>query len=160
MPLNPQEISQNYDTEVALWLPQCHTNYEVCRTLARLDEEFARKIYQCCREKPEYLEHYLQNETVISRLLPAMLGAFSTKCAVCGCDVTALTEIRAALLLAKRNSVMFPMADLDGWYRSVEERIRECPKRHGFFEVWKLLRALKVKVAAPQPAKLETEYYE
>lgn len=160
MPLKPQEISQNYDTEVALWLPKCHTNHEVCRTLARLDEELARKIYQCCREKPEYLERYLRNETVISRLLPAVLGAFSTKCAVCGCDVTALTEIRAALLLAKRKSVMFPMAELDGWNRSVKERVRECPKRHGSFEIWKLLRVLKVKVAAPQPAMLETDYYE
>lgn len=160
MPLNPQEISQNYDTEVALWLPKCHTNHEVCSTLARLDEELARKIYQCCREKPEYLEHYLQNETVISRLLPAVLGAFSTKCAICGCNATARAEIRAALLLAKRKSVMFPMVELGVWYCSVEERLRECSKRHGFLEIWKLLRVLKVKLLKPQPAKLETDYYE
>jgi hypothetical protein len=75
-------------------------------------------------------------------------------------DATARAEIRAALVVAKRKSVMLPMAELDGWYRRVEERIHECPKRHGFFEVWKLLRMLKVKVATPKPAKLETEYYE
>ena len=87
-------------------------------------------------------------------------GAFSAKCAICGCDTTARAEIRAALLVAKGKSVMFPMAELDAWHRGVEERVRECPKRHGFFEVWKLLRMLKVKVATPKPAKLETEYYE
>ena len=160
MPIKPQEISQNYDTEAAMWLPKCHTNHEVCRTLSRLDEEFARKIYECCLEKPEYLEHYLQNEIVISRLLAAVLGAFSSKCAVCGYDATARTGIRAALQVAKRNSAMFPMVELDAWHRGVEERVRECPKRHGSFEIWKLLRVLKVKVAAPQPAKLETDYYE
>ena len=160
MPLKPQEIRQNYDTEVALWLAKCHTNHEVCNTLARLDEEFARKIYQCCREKPENLEHYLQNETVISRLLPAMLGAFSSKCAVCGCDATARAEILAALLLAKRNSVMFFMPELAGWYCQVEKQLRDCSKKHNSFEIWKLLRVLKVKLLKPQPAKLETDYYE
>jgi len=160
MSLTSKEIIQNYEADVARWLSNSHTSQEVCHTLSKLDQDLARQIYECCLKMPGSLEQFIQNETVISRLLPAVLGAFSSKCAICGCDVTALTEIRAALLVAKRNSVMFPMAELDGWYRSVEERIRECPKRHGFFEVWKLLRVLKVKVAAPQPAKLETEYYE
>lgn len=160
MPLNPQEISQNYDTEVALWLPKCHTNHEVCHTLLRLDEELARKIYQCCREKPEYLEQYLRNETVISRLLPAVLGAFSSKCAVCGWDENARAEIRNTLQMAKGESVMFPMPELAGWYCEVEKRLRDCSKRHNSIEAWKLLRILKIKVAKPQPAKLETDYYE
>ena len=160
MSLTPKELIQNYDADVARWLSNSHTNHEVCHTLSKLDQDLARQIYLGCRSKPEDLEYYVRTEAVVSRLLPAVLGAFSAKCAICGCDATARAEIRAALLVAKRKSVMFPMAELDGWYRSVEERVRECPKRHGFFEVWKLLRMLKVKVATPKPAKLETEYYE
>lgn len=160
MSLTPKEIIQNYDADVARWLSNSHTNHEVRHTLLRLDEDLARQIYLDCQSKPEDLEHYIRTEAVVSRLLPAVLGAFSAKCAICGCDATARAEIRAALLLAKRNSVMFPMVELDGWYRSVEQRVRECSKRHGYFEIWKLLRVLKVKFAAPQPAKLETDYYE
>jgi hypothetical protein len=160
MSLTTKELIQNYDADVARWLSNSHTSQEVCHTHLNLDQDLARQIYLGCRSKPEDLEYYARTEAVVSRLLPAVLGAFSAKCAICGCDATARAEIRAALLVAKRKSVMFPMAELDGWYRRVEERVRECPKRHVYFEIWKLLRVLKVKVAAPQPAKLETEYYE
>ena len=160
MSLTPKEIIQNYDADVARWLSHSHTNHEVRHTLLSLDEDLSRQIYLGCQSKPEDLEHYLRAEAVVSRLLPAVLGAFSAKCAICGCDVPARTEIRAALLVAKRKSVMFPMAELNDWYRSVEDQVRECSKRHGYFELWKLLRVLKVKVVAPQPAKLETNYYE
>jgi hypothetical protein len=160
MSLTPKELIQNYDADVARWLSNSHTSQEVCHTLSKLDQDLARQIYLSCQSKPEDLEYYVRTEAVVSRLLPAVLGAFSAKCAICGCETTARAEIRGTVLVAKRNSVMFPMAELDGWYRSVEQRVRECSKRHVYFEIWKLLRVLKVKVAAPQPAKLETEYYE
>jgi hypothetical protein len=160
MSLTPKELIQNYEADVARWLSNSHTSHEVCHTLSKLDQDLARQIYLGCQSKPEDLEHYLRTEAVVSRLLPAVLGAFSAKCAICGCDARARAEIRAALLMAKRNSVMFPMVELDGWYRSVKQRMRECSKRHGYFELWKLLRVLKTKVAKPQPAKLETEYYQ
>ena len=160
MSLTPEEINKNYDVEVALWLPKCHTNHEICLTLSRLDEELARQIYKCCLKKSDYLEHYLLNETVISRLLPAVLGAFSSKCAVCGWDENARAEIRNTLQMAKGKSVMFPMPELAGWYCEVEKRLRNCSKRHNSIEAWKLLRILKTKVAKPQPSKLETEYYQ
>lgn len=160
MSLTPNTLIQNYNADVARLLSKSHTSQEVCHTLLKLDQELARQIYDCCLKMPESLEQFLQNEMVILRLLPAVLGAFSSKCAICGWDTNARAAIRNTLQMAKGKSVMFPMAELDAWHRGVEERVRECPKRHGSFEIWKLLRVLKVKVVAPQPAKLETDYYE
>lgn len=82
MILTPKEIRRNYAVEVGRWLPKCHANREVCQTLWKLDADYAREIYKCCLSEPEYLEHYLGNEKALSRLLPAVLGAFSGKCAL------------------------------------------------------------------------------
>ena len=48
-----------------------------------------------------------------SRLLPAVLGAFSSKCVLCGWDASRRSEIRKALKSAE--GVMFPMPELEGW---------------------------------------------
>ncbi len=157
--LTPIQIRQNYDAEVARWLPNSHTNHELCQTLSKLDSEHARQIYACCRNSPGYLEHYIRSERVVSRLLPAVLGAFSSKCAICGWDTGARAEIFDTLKCAKRSSDMFPMPELEEWYRAAEAAAVTCPKIHSTMAIWKLLRMLKVKVVTPKPATIDTDYY-
>jgi hypothetical protein len=157
--LTPNQIRQIYDAEVARWLPNCHTNHELCQTLSKLDAEHARQIYACCRDSLGYLEHYIKSEGVVFRLLPAVLGAFSAKCAICGWDSVARAEIYNALKHAKRSSDMFPMTELEEWYREAEAAAVICPKNHSTLVIWKLLRMLKVKVATPKPATIDTDYY-
>jgi hypothetical protein len=65
------------------------------------------------------LERYLGNEKALSRLLPAVLGAFSSKCVLCGWDASRRSEIRKALKSAE--GVMFPMPELEGWGKVVED---------------------------------------
>jgi hypothetical protein len=158
MILSPKEIRQNYELEVGRWLPKCHTNHEVCQTLWKLDADYARGIYKCCLSEPEYLEHYLRNEKALSRLLPAVLGAFSSKCVLYGWDASRRSEIRNALKSAE--GVMFPMPELEGWVKVVDNKVRSCAAGHSGFPIWGLLRMLKVKVEEPKAAKIETEYYD
>jgi hypothetical protein len=158
MILTPREISQNYEVEVGRWLPKCHTNHELCQTLWKLDADYAREIYKFCLSGPEYLEHYLWNEKALSRLLPAVLGAFSAKCALCGWHASRRSEIRKALKSAE--GVMFPMPELEGWVKAVEDQVRSCAAGHSGFQIGRLLRMLKLKVVEPKAAMLETEYYD
>ena len=55
---------------------------------------------------------------------------------------------------------MFPMPELEGWVKAVEEKVRSCAAGHSGWEIWRLMRLLRVKVVEPKAAKLETEYYE
>ena len=126
--------------------------------LGRIDQDLARRIYIGCRSKPEDLEHYIQNEKPLSRLLPAVLGAFSAKCALCTCDANRRSEIRQAFKAAE--GTMFPMPELEGWFKTIEDNVRSCPTRHSRFEIWPLLRMLRVKVEEPKVAKIETQYYD
>jgi hypothetical protein len=158
MLLTPNEIRQNYEVEVGRWLPKCHANHEVCQTLWKLDADYAREIYKCCLSEPEYLEHYLRNKKALSRLLPAVLGAFSAKCALCGWDASRRSEIRKALKSAE--GVMFPMPELEGWVKAVEDKARSCAAEHSGFQIWRLLQMLKVKVEEPKAAKIETAQYD
>ena len=158
MLLTPKEIRQNYEVEVGRWLPKCHANHEVCQTLWKLDADYAREIYKCCLSEPEYLEHYLRNEKALSRLLPAVLGAFSSKCALCGWDAGHRIGIRKALKSAE--GVMFPMPELEGWVKAVENKARSCAAEHSGFQIWRLLRMLKVKVEEPKAAQIETAQYD
>jgi hypothetical protein len=155
--LTPNQIRQIYDAEVARWLPNCHTNHELCQTLSKLDAEHARHIFACCRNSPSYLEHYIKSERALSRLLPAMLGAFSAECALCGWDASRLIEIRKALKSAE--GPMLPIPELEGWVKAVEDQVRSCAAGHSGFQIWRLLRMLKVKVEEPKPATIETDYY-
>jgi hypothetical protein len=158
MILTPREISQNYEVEVGRWLPKCHTNHELCQTLWKLDADYAREIYKCCLSGPEYLEHYLWNEKALSRLLPAVLGAFSAKCALCGWDAGRRSEIRKAFMSAE--GAMFAMPELECWLKAVENKVRSCATGHSGFQIWRLLRMLKVKVVEPKEAKIETAQYD
>lgn len=158
MILTPKDISQNYEVEVGRWLPKCHANHELCQTLWKLDADYARGIYECCLTTPEYLEHYLRNEKALSRLLPAVLGAFSAKCALCGCDAGRRIEIRKALKSAE--GVMFPMPELECWLKAVEDKVRSCAAGHSGFQIWRLLRMLNVKVEEPKAPKIETAQYD
>ena len=158
MLLTPKQIRQNYEVEMGRWLPKCHANQEVCQTLWKLDADYAREIYKCCLSEPDYLEHYLRNEKALSRLLPAVLGAFSAKCALCGWDTNRRSEIRKALKSAE--GVMFPMPELEGWVKVVEDKARSCAAEHSGFQIWRLLRMLKVKVEEPKAAKIETGQYD
>ena len=158
MSLTPKELIQNYDADVARWLSKIHANHEVCHTLLNLDQDLARRIYIGCRSKPEDLEYYIQNEKPLSRLLPAVLGAFSAKCALCTCDANRRSEIRKAFKADE--GTMFPMPELEGWFKTIEDNVRSCPTRHSRFEIWPLLRMLRVKVEEPKVAKIETQYYD
>jgi hypothetical protein len=89
--------------------------------------------------------------------MPALLGAFSGKCALCGWDANRRIEIRKALKSAE--GVMFPMPELDGWVKAIEDQARSCATEHSGFQIWRLLRMLKVKVAEPKPATIETAQY-
>lgn len=158
MSLTAKELIENYDADVARWLCKSHTNHEVCHTLSKLDQDLAREIYLGCQIKPEDLEHYIQNEKPFSRLLPAVLGAFSANCALCSCDAHRLSKIRQAFKSAE--GTMFPVPELEGWLKTIEDNVRSCPKGHSRFEIWPLLRMLRVKVEEPKVAKIETQYYD
>jgi hypothetical protein len=153
---SPEEIRAWYFSEMSKGVG-C-SNEEICRNSWKLDADYARGIYACCLTKPDYLEHYLGNEKALSRLLPAVLGAFSAKCALCGWDASRRSEIRKALKSAE--GVMFPMPELEGWLKAVEDQVRLCAAGHSGFQIWRLLRMLNVKVEEPKAAKIETEYYD
>jgi len=55
---------------------------------------------------------------------------------------------------------MFPMPELEGWVKAVEDKVRSCTAEHSGFQIWRLLRMLKVKVEEPKPAKIETTQYD
>jgi hypothetical protein len=156
--MSPQELQEHHHAEKTRWLALCHTNEEICQTLWKLEADHARRIYECCRRGAGHLEHYLERERVVGRLLPAVLGAFAGRCTLCGWDTARRGEIRRALKGA--SGVMFPMPELEGWINAVEEKVRECPQRHSGLEIWRLMRMLRVKVEEPKAAKLETEYYD
>jgi hypothetical protein len=86
MSLTTKKLIQNYDAVSARWLSKSYTNHEVCHTLSKLDQDLVRLIYLGCRSKPEDLEYYVRSEAMASRLVPVVLGAFSAKWAICGCD--------------------------------------------------------------------------
>jgi hypothetical protein len=52
------------------------------------------------------------------------------------------------------------MPELEGWVKAVEDQVRSCAAGHSGFQIWRLLRMLKVKVVEPKAAKIETEYYD
>lgn len=153
---SPEEMRAWYFSEISKGVG--YSNEEICRNSWKLDADYARGIHGCCLTKPEYLEHYLGNEKALSRLLPAVLGAFSAKCALCGWDASCRIEIRKALKSAE--GVMFPMPELDGWVKAVEDKVRSCAVGHSGFQIWRLLQMLKVKVEEPKPAQIETEQYD
>jgi hypothetical protein len=153
---SPEEIRAWYFSKISKGVG--YSNEEICRNSWKLDADYAREIYKCCLSEPDYLEHYLRNEKALSRLLPAVLGAFSSKCVLCGWDASHRSEIRKALKSAE--GVMFPMPELEGWVKAVEDQVRSCAAGHSGFQIWRLLRMLKVKVEEPKVAKIETEYYD
>jgi hypothetical protein len=52
------------------------------------------------------------------------------------------------------------MPELEGWVKAVEDQVRSCAAGHSGFQIWSLLRMLKVKVVELKAAKIETEYYD
>ena len=90
--------------------------------------------------------------------MPALLGAFSGKCALCGWYANRRIEIRKALKSAE--GVMFPMPELEGWVKAIEDQARSCAAEHSGFQIWRLLQMLKVKVEEPKAAKIETAQYD
>lgn len=111
---SPEEMRAWYFSEISKGVG--YSNEEIFRNSWKLDADYARGIYECCLTKPEYLKHYLRNEKALSRLLPAVLGAFSSKCALCGWDANRRSEIRKALKSAE--GVMFPMPETRGLAKS------------------------------------------
>ena len=55
---------------------------------------------------------------------------------------------------------MFPMPELEGWLKAAEDKARSCAAGHSGFQIWRLLRMLKVKVEEPKAAKIETAQYD
>ncbi len=153
---SPEEIRAWHFSEFSKGVG--YSNEEICRNSWKLDADYAREIYECCLTAPEYLEHYLWNEKALSRLLPAVLGAFSAKCVLCGWDASRRSEIRKALKSAE--GVMFPMPELEAWVKAGENKVRSCATGHSGFQIWRLLRMLKVKVVEPKAAKIETAQYD
>jgi hypothetical protein len=153
---SPEEMRAWYFSEISKGVG--YSNEEICRNSGKLDADYARGIYECCLSAPEYLENYLRSEKALSRLLPAVLGAFSSKCALCGWDANRRSEIRKALKSAE--GVMFPMPELEGWLKAVEDKVRSCAAGHSGFQIWRLLRMLNVKVEEPKAAKIETTQYD
>jgi hypothetical protein len=156
--MSPQELQENHRAEKNRWLALCQNNEELCQTLWKLEADHARGIYECCRRDSGNLDFFLENDKAMYRLLPAVLGAFSGRCALCDWDVARRGEIRKALKAS--SGVMFPMLELEGWIKAVEEKVRACSQRRSGLEVWRLMRMLRVKVEEPKAAKLETEYYD
>jgi hypothetical protein len=56
--------------------------------------------------------------------------------------------------------VVFQIPELEGWVQAIEEKVRGCPERHSGLEIWRLISMLRVKVAEPKSARIETEYYD
>jgi hypothetical protein len=155
--LRPEDIDREAAVEKDRWLSHCHTNEEIHQTLWKLDADHARRIYECCRMEPGHLEYYVKSDGVVSYMFPAVLGAFAGKCALCGWDASRLIEIRKALKSAE--GPMLPIPELEGWVKAVEDQVRSCAAGHSGFQIWRLLRMLKVKVEKPKPATIETDYY-
>jgi hypothetical protein len=156
--LDPAELAKNHHAEKNHWLAHCHTNEEICQTLWKLEADHTRGIYECCRRESGNLDFFFANENAMYRVLSSVLRAFSGRCALCGWDAARRGEIRKAPRSA--SGVMFPMAEFESWTRAVEDKVRVCPQGHSGLEVWRLMSMLRVKVAEPKAAKLETEYYE
>ena len=154
--LKPEELEEVYRAE-RLKGPGL-ANEEIRLWNWKLDADHARRIYYCCRSESGHIDYYLKCERAVGRLFPAVLGAFAGKCALCGWNKNRRGEIRKALKSAE--GVMFPMPELEGWVKGVEEKVRSCPAGHSGLEVWRLMRMLRVKVEEPKAAKLETEYYD
>lgn len=55
---------------------------------------------------------------------------------------------------------MFPMPELECWLKAVEDKVRSCAAEHLGFQIWRLLRMLKVQVEEPKAAKIETIQYD
>ncbi len=151
----PEELEEVYRTE-RLKGPGL-ANEEIRLWNWKLDADHARRIYECCRSEPSHLDYYVKSGGVVSQMFPAVLGAFAGKCALCGWDTNRRDDIRQSLKLAK--GVMFPMPELEGWVKAVEDKVRSCPAGHSGLEIWRLMRVLRVKVIEPKTAKLETQYY-
>jgi len=115
---SPEEIRAWYFSKISKGVG--YSNEEICRNSLKLDADYAREIYECCLTTPEYLEHYLRNEKALSRLLPAVLGAFSAKCVLCGWDAARRGKNRRALKAA--SGVMFPIPELEGWINAAENK--------------------------------------
>jgi hypothetical protein len=156
--LMPEDIDREAAVEKDHWLRHCHTNEEIHQTLWKLDAEHARRIYDCCRMEPGHLDYYVKSDGEVSRMFPAVLGAFAGRCALCGWDAKRHNEIRKAL--KSSNGPMFPMPEMEAWVKAVEEKVRSCEAGHSGLEIWRLMRMLRVKVVEPKAAKLETEFYE
>jgi hypothetical protein len=62
--------------------------------------------------------------------------------------------------LKSAEGLMFPMPELEGWIKAVEEKVRSCPAEHSGLEIWRLIRMLRVKVEEPKAAKIETAQYD
>jgi hypothetical protein len=155
---NPAELAKSHHAEKNRWLALCHTNEEICQTLWKLEADHAREIYVCCRRESGNLDFFLANDKAMYRLLSAVLGAFSGRCALCGWVATQRGEIRKALKSA--SGVVFQIPELEGWVQAIEEKVRGCPERHSGLEIWRLISMLRVKVAEPKSARIETEYYD
>jgi hypothetical protein len=154
----PAELAKFHRAEETRVMANCHANEEIRQALWILEADHARRIHECCRREPGHLDYFLENEKAMYRLLSAALGAFAEKCALCGWDSERRGGIRKALKAA--GGAMFPMPELEGWIKAVEEKVRACPKKHSGLEVWRLMRMLRVKVEEPKAARIETEYYE
>lgn len=154
----PEKNDREAAAEKDRWLSHCHTTEEIYQMNRRLDVDHARRIYECCRTETEHLDYYLKPGAIVSRVFPAVLGAFAEKCALCGWEANRRGEIWKALKSAK--GVMFPMPELEGWVKAVEEKARSCAVGHSGFQTWRLLRMLRVKVVEPKAAKIETGLYD
>ena len=135
-----------------------YSNEEIFRNSCRIDSDYARMIYESFLSAPEDLKHYLRNEKARSRLLPAVLGSFSAKCALCGWDANLRSEIERALKSAE--GMMFPMDELEGWVKTVEDKVRSCQAEHSGLEIWRFKPMLRLKVATPKVAKIQTAQYD
>jgi len=124
----------------------------------KLDADHARRIYECCRMETGHLDYYVKSDGVVSYMFPAVLGAFAGKCALCGWDANRRDEIRKALKSAE--GVMFPMPELGGWVKAVEDKVRSCAAGHSGWEIWRLMRMLRVKVEEPKAARIDTAQYD
>ena len=158
MDLKPEAIERTAMLEKDRWLSRCHTNEEIHQTHWKLDAVHARQIYACCKSEPEHLEFYFKPMAVVSKIYPAVLGAFAVKCALCSLVANRRSEIMNAL--KSPNGPMFPMLELKGWVKAVEENTRSCPVGHSDLEIWRLMRMLRVKVVEPKVAKIDTMQYD
>ena len=154
--LKPEELEEVFRAE-RLKGPGL-ANEEIRLWNWKLDADHARRIYECCRMEPGHLDYYVKSDGVVSYMFPAVLGAFAGKCALCGWDANRRDEIRKALKSAE--SVMFPMPELGGWVKAVEDKARSCAAGHSGLEIWRLMRMLRVKVEEPKAARIDTAQYD